>query len=267
MLIDWFTVIAQAVNFLILVWLMKRFLYRPILNALDAREKRIASELADAAAKEAQALSEREEFKRKNDEFEQQRAALLNKVTDEAATERRRLFDQARNDADSLRAKLQDTLGSEYRNLHEELVHRTQAEVFAIARKTLADLAGASLEERMADVFVQHMRGSSSEEKGRLAAMFKSPFHAVHVRSAFELAPAQRTSIEAAVKETLAPTASVQFEVVPDLVSGIELVIQGQKVAWSISDYIKSLERDVNELLKVRQKTEAVNSKPEEHGS
>lgn len=267
MLIDWFTVIAQAVNFLILVWLMKRFLYQPILNALDAREKRIASELADAAAKEAQALSEREEFKRKNDEFDRQRAALLNKATDEATTERRRLFDQARNDADSLRAKQQESLRSEYQQLNEEFARRAQSEVFSIARKTLSDLAGESLEERMADVFVRHIRGLNSEEKARLTAVFKSPFNVVQVRSAFELAPAQRSLIENAVKETLAATASVQFEVVPNLVSGIELVIQGRKVAWSIADYLASLEKDVNELLKVRQKTEAVGLKPEEHGS
>ncbi len=51
MLIDWFTVGAQLLNFLILVWLMKRFLYKPVLDAIDAREKLIATELADAAAK------------------------------------------------------------------------------------------------------------------------------------------------------------------------------------------------------------------------
>jgi F-type H+-transporting ATPase subunit b len=55
MLIDWFTVGAQVLNFLILVWLMKRFLYKPILNAIDAREKRIAKELADADATRAEA--------------------------------------------------------------------------------------------------------------------------------------------------------------------------------------------------------------------
>ena len=51
MLIDWFTIGAQALNFLILVWLLKHFLYQPILNAIDEREKRIAKELADAVAK------------------------------------------------------------------------------------------------------------------------------------------------------------------------------------------------------------------------
>ena len=60
MLIDWFTVGAQVLNFLILVWLLKRFLYKPILDAIDAREERIAAELADADAKKAEAQKERD---------------------------------------------------------------------------------------------------------------------------------------------------------------------------------------------------------------
>jgi F-type H+-transporting ATPase subunit b len=66
MLIDWFTVAAQAVNFLILVWLMKRFLYKPILNAIDAREKKIAATVADASKQKADAEGEKNEFKKKN---------------------------------------------------------------------------------------------------------------------------------------------------------------------------------------------------------
>ena len=102
MLIDWFTVGAQVVNFLILVWLLKHFLYWPILDAIDAREKRIAKELADAGAKMAEAQKERDEFQRKNEEFDQQRTALLNKTTEEAKAERQRLFDEARQAADDL---------------------------------------------------------------------------------------------------------------------------------------------------------------------
>ena len=83
MLIDWFTVGAQALNFIILVWLLKRYLYKPILNAVDTREKRIAAELADAEAEKA-----REEFQHKNEEFDRQRADLLDNVTAEAKAER-----------------------------------------------------------------------------------------------------------------------------------------------------------------------------------
>ena len=117
MLIDWFTVGAQALNFIVLVWLLKRFLYKPILNAIDAREKRIATELADADAKKAEAQRERDEFQHKNEAFDQQRAALLSKATQEANAERQRLLGEAREAADALSAKRQETLSNEVRNL------------------------------------------------------------------------------------------------------------------------------------------------------
>src|ERR1022692_4435567 len=146
MLIDWFTVAAQAINFLILVWLMKRFLYKPILNAIDEREKRIATELANADKKKAEAQKESDEFKHKNEEFDQQRAALLSKATDEAKAERQRLLDEAQTAATAVSSKRQEALRAEELNLRQAIGRRTQQEVFAIARKALTDLATTSLE-------------------------------------------------------------------------------------------------------------------------
>jgi len=84
MLIDWFTVGAQVLNFVVLIWLLRRFLYQPVLNAIAAREKRIADQIADAAAKEAQAATERKTFEDKNTAFDQQRAELVSKATADA---------------------------------------------------------------------------------------------------------------------------------------------------------------------------------------
>src|SRR5580704_10665248 len=165
MLIDWFTIGAQALNFLILVWLLKRFLYTPILHAIDAREKKIAAELADADAKKAEALKERDEFQRKNEAFDGQRAGLLSKAADEAKTEGRRLVDEARKAADDLAARRQEALGADARNLHQALCQRTQQEVFAIARKALTDLATTSLEERLGEVFTRRLRSMDDKAK------------------------------------------------------------------------------------------------------
>src|SRR5271170_3890290 len=174
MLIDWFTVGAQALNFIILVWLLKRFLYKPILNAVDAREKRIAAELADADAKKAEAQKERDDYRHKNEEFDQQRAALLSKATDEAKAERQRLLDDARKAADALSAKRQETLQSDAQNLNQFIRRRTQREVFAIARKALTDLASTSLEERMGEVFISRLRAMDAKAKEGLAQVLKT---------------------------------------------------------------------------------------------
>ena len=248
MLIDWYTVGAQALNFVILVWLMKRFLYKPILHAIDAREKRIAAELADAAAKEAEASKERDEFQHKNEELDQQRAALLKKATDDANAERQRLLDEARQAANALSAKRQEALRTDAKNLNQAIQRRTQREVFAIARKALTDLATTSLEERLVAVFTRRLRELDGPTKAGLAKALEAASDSALVRSAFELPADQRAVIQNALNETFSADVHVRFETAPDLVSGIELAANGQKVGWSIDGYLASLEKGVDEL-------------------
>jgi F-type H+-transporting ATPase subunit b len=257
MLVDWFTVGAQALNFLILVWLMKRFLYKPILNAIDEREKRIAAELADAAAKEAEAQKEQAAFQLKNEEFDKQRAAMMSQATDEAQAERGRLLDEARKAADALAAKRRDALDFEQRELHQSISLRTQQEVFAISRKVLADLAGTAVEERLCGVFVGRLRQLDGNAKQELGAALKSSSAPAVVRSVMELPVEQRSAIQTALNEIFFSEIQVQFETAPSLIGGIELAANGQKVAWSIGDYLTSMEKAVNELLKEKPKPES----------
>jgi F-type H+-transporting ATPase subunit b len=257
MLIDWFTVAAQVVNFLILAWLLKRFLYKPILRAIDAREQRIALALADADVKNAEAKKERDEFQRKNAKFDQQRAALLSKATDETKAERQRLLDEARQAADALSAKRMQTLSNDAQNLKQAISRRTQQEVFAIARKALADLATTSLEERMGEVFTRRLREMDGQSKEGFAKALKTASEPALVRSAFDLPADQRAAIQNSLNETFSAQVRVKFETAPDLVGGIELTTNGQKLAWSIADYLASLEKDVDELLKPQSKPAA----------
>lgn len=252
MLIDWFTVGAQALNFAVLVWLMRRFLYQPILDAIDAREARIAAELADAATSKAQAAKDRTDFQRKSEAFDQARAALLSKATDEANAERRRLLDAARQAAEDFTAKRDEALQTEARNLSQAIARRAQDEVFAIARQALTDLADATLEERMCSEFVRRLRAIDGDAKDGLAQALGSAAGSASVRSAFDLPAAQRAAIEAAVHDTFGPGIALRFETAPELVGGIELRTNGRKVAWSIAGYLSSLQRGVGELLKAQ---------------
>jgi F-type H+-transporting ATPase subunit b len=254
MLIDWFTVAAQILNFLILVWLLKRFLYQPILQAIDDREKKIATELKNADDKKAEAQKERDEFKRKNDEFDQQRAKLLIQVTDEVKTERQRLLDEAAKAAEALQAKRLESLRNEEQHLSQAISLRTQKEVFEISRKVLTDLAGISLEERMVEVFI-HRLSDLPEEKKRILELAIHPSaktspSAVIIQTRFNLSPAQRLSTQEMIKKIFGSDLQFDFKTVPDLMSGIELSTNGQKISWSIEDYMDSLEKGVADLLR-----------------
>jgi len=266
MLIDWFTVGAQAINFLILVWLMKHFLYQPILDAIDTREKRIASELADAQTRKAEAKTERDEFQKKNEAFDQQRAALLTQATDDVKKEREKMLADARQASDDLRTKRQESLRQEQQNLNDEIITRTSDEVFSITRKLLSDLCVVSLEERFVAVFVQHLRALDDKTKATFADAFKKSasnksasdptLHIVLLRSAFDLPEEQRVVIQKALKEIFAVDITLHFETVPALIGGIELITPGQKLAWNVEDYLLSLKKGIDELLKVKDKSE-----------
>jgi F-type H+-transporting ATPase subunit b len=264
MLIDWFTVGAQILNFLILVWLMRHFLYKPIVHAIDEREKRIATELANADKKKTEAQKESDEFKHKNEEFDQQRAALLSKATDDAQAERQRLLDEARQAAAASSLKRQEMLRNEELNLRQAISRRTELEVFAIARKALADLATTSLEERLGEVFTRRLREMDAHAKAGLGEALKRASGPALVRSAFDLPAKQRAVIQNALNETFSADIHLRFETAPDLISGIELTTNGQKLAWSIADYLASMEKGVDEVLKEKDKAIAkAEAKPE----
>lgn len=250
MLIDWFTVGAQVLNFLILVWLMRRFLYGPILRAIDEREKRIAAGLADADRIRSEAQRERDAFREQNSELDSKRAALLGRAAEEAAVERRRLLDEAGSAADALSARRQEALVHDALMLKRAVRMRTQQEVFAIARQALADLADARLEEQIGAVFVKRLRAMEDPAKALMGAALKAGSAPALVRTALDLSEEQRSTIQTALRETFAGDFRLRFETSPDLVSGIELSANGQKVAWSLAGYLASMEERVGTLWK-----------------
>jgi F-type H+-transporting ATPase subunit b len=163
MLIDWFTVGAQALNFIILVWLLKRFLYQPVLDAVDAREARIAAQLADARGMQDKATTERDALHARREAFEREREALLAQAVQDAQAERQRLvLDEATQAADALAGKAPPRARRAGRTpAAARWTNGSGHEVFAISRRALADLASASLEAQIAEVFIERLRTST----------------------------------------------------------------------------------------------------------
>ena len=249
MLIDWFTVGAQVLNFAVLVWLMKRFLYQPILQAIAAREKRIADQIADAAAKEAQAIAERKAFEDKNTTFDQQRASLLEQATAAARAHGQQLADEAQAAALALAAQRQQALATQAQQLQQLIASRATQEVFAVARKTLSDLANVNLEERMVGVFNQRLADLPAPAKNQLGAALTQSTEPARVRSHFALPAHLQAGVQNAVNTSFSAEVPLRFETAPDTVCGIELSVGGQKLAWTITEYLRDLEQGVAELL------------------
>jgi len=256
MFVDWFTLIAQIINFLILAWLLKRFLYAPVLEAIDEREKKISGMFAEAGIKTQAASEKFEEFSRKKEELDRQSESLMAKAADEVKIKSRQMLEEARIESERLRLALNDALEKERLDLEREIIRKITAEVFATARKTLFDLAGVSLEERMTEVFIKRLRGLSPEEKLRITAVLNLKARNVLVRSAFELSQEKRAGIKSAFIDAFAVDTKIDYETRPEIICGIELTANGYRFLWSEEDYLASLKKNVNDFFSKKMKPE-----------
>lgn len=247
MKIDWFTVIAQVINFVILVWLLKRFLYKPILNAIDEREQKVNSQLAEAENKKLEAKLERDEYIEKNENFDKEKQELMEKAIAETKEERERLLKEARQDVDAMKAKHSAAIKEMQNNLIKKYGQNMKEDILSISKKTLSDLASENLEAQVVSIFIKQLDDLKDDERNHLKQSFKSDTNPVLVKSAFSLPTELQNKIKIAVNKILESETTFEFEVKPNLIAGIEMTANGYKLAWSISEYLNSLKKNMVE--------------------
>lgn len=249
MLFDWFTFSAQLVNFLLLVWLLKRFLFKPILKAVDEREKHIATQIHEAEAIKRKAANELELFKNKNDEFERNRQQLINTAITEIESERRKQVEQIRSEIEKLRRQLLETLRNEQQTLNSTVIDLAHSGVFSIARKALSDLASKNLEEQITEVFISRIKNLGIEEKNLMKAEITKVQGKFIIRSAFEIPQDYKMAIKQFFEQEINQISNPVFDLTPRLITGIELVAGGYKLVWNIDNYLAELESGIEKLL------------------
>jgi len=247
-LIDWFTVIAQIVNFLILVGLLKYFLYGRILQAMDQREERIAFRLEEAQEREEQAEKERQQYQSKQEELEEQKADLLDQAREKAASERKRLLDEAREEVEEVKSRWYEALEREKKTFLQDLRQRAGTQVYNITRQALTDLATADLEEQIIEAFCRRLQELPQEKRRELTDVLRQGTEAT-ITSAFELSQAARQKIEGVLQDYMHDGAKLRYQTSPEVISGIELKAPGHKIAWSLDHYLEALEAETREML------------------
>lgn len=248
MLIDWFTVAAQFVNFLILIALLKYFLFDRVVRAMEEREKRIASRMEEAERTKGDLEKERERYEEMRRSLEQEREEILSKARREAAEERKELARSARDDVDRMKARWEEGLRDDREGLLHELTETAGSRFIEVAKQAFGEMADTRLERQMAEAFIRRIEGLGDETSRDMAEAFGSADGAV-VRSAFDLPDEQRRGISEALKKKVPGDLRIRFETSPGLIAGIEIRAKGVKVGWSLDSYLESLRAAVGNLI------------------
>ena len=249
MKIHWVTFACQVVNFFVLVFLLRRFLYQPIVEAMDSREAKIASQLEEAEKAQIAAEEAEKEFKKQRRELDEKRSELLAQAEQEAEGRKKDLIHKARADVDDLQARWRESLRQEKESFLKELRQRSGEQLWSMARRILSDLANADLEKQIVDVFVDRVNSLDDEAIGAFKDLVSGTENAVNVHSSFALPESSLNKVSAALKAKIDESMSVNFIVSDDVVAGIELKACGHKVAWSVGDYLQELEEKLADAL------------------
>jgi F-type H+-transporting ATPase subunit b len=253
MSIDWVTFIAQIINFLTLVWLLRHFLYKPVVGAMNNRQNNINSMLEDAQKSKNEAKEEVERYKQKNNEIDEKRSEMLDAVQKEVETKKKLLTDQAREEVDNEKKKWLEAFNTDKQNALKQIGRHSVQFGNNVARKILYDLANLDLNKLIIDSFLEHFKKMSSDEKRKLIDSVDDNAMIVYISSAFDISDEQRQKIKNAVNLLNGKRIDVDFNTAPDLISGIELRTTGYKLEWNIKDYLDKLEEEFSEAVTMPQ--------------
>jgi F-type H+-transporting ATPase subunit b len=239
--IDWFVFFSQIVNLLILMFLLKKFLFGRIIGAMDAREAKIGAVFTEAEKSRQEAQAAAESHKTKLRELEAGYEQMLNKTRQDAEAYHEELLVKAREEVDFLKARWMEALRSERANFLQELRRLAGHQIYAVSRRVLKDLAGLDLEERIVEILMERIEALDEQERKK----FQGPAEnggSVIISCAFEIPAATQARLNDVLHRFFSDDVTIAYERSDDVLSGCELRSDGHKIAWSAKDYLDSLE-------------------------
>lgn len=247
--IDWFTFGAQVLNFLILVVLLRRFLYEPVTEAIDRREERIRRRQEQAERQLGEAEREAESYRAKKSDLEATREEKLREAEREAEHLLEELEEEAREEAAESRDRWRHAVERQRESLLQELQERVADHALATTRSLLHQLAGRDLEGEAVRTFARRLAELDAEEAAEFVESVRRSDGEVKVYTRFELDSDAREALGEAVRGRLGPGLDLDFETSDGIVLGVELRAGDRKIAWSAGDRLDLAEREVAELL------------------
>jgi len=247
---NWFTLILQLLNFAVLVWLLQRFLYRPVLRMIDARRATIAQQYAEADQAQCAAQEQLAAL-------ESQRAAIANERAEalkSAATEAERQLGLSRAQAQRDAAALLEETRKQLEQERAQLLAEARAAAFElgsqITRRVLAQQPERLRSEAWLEQIEQHLTGLPQAQRNELAGQVASG-GVLTVVTALSLDQDSRERWRAHLQSLLAPAVTIEYAVDPALIAGAQLRFPRAILSFSLESALAALRTELQADVKV----------------
>lgn len=247
MQVNWFTFAAQIVNFLILLWLLKHFLYTPLLNVMKNREDEVQSRLEQARLKLEDAENKSSMYQEKMDELEMKKNEWLDEAKNESEFARKEYMQAAREEVDVIREKWIRSVESEKRLFFETLEQQSVQKILVIVEHILKDLSGSDLEKQTIQRFLDKL--SEKSNRNTIHRGVTGEGEKIEIVSSFIIQAQDRSKIDQKVQSTFPGGRNIVYRTDSELGFGIEIRTDGWKLGWNAKSYLKDMRSDLDHFL------------------
>jgi F-type H+-transporting ATPase subunit b len=248
MLIDNFTVIAQLINFLILVWLLKRFLYQPVLRAIDARERRLQEQQRQAQNEQEQAQELKHKLEGEQLKLQQQRDTLLEQARTEARELKDRELEKARSEIEAQKEQWRDQVRAEQQQVHTHLRDCVLQELHTAVRHALHDLADQRLEQQMVRHFIALIGHLAPEQCTQLERISANTETDPLLKTSFPVDENTRKDLSSTLSDKLG-LKNVNFRHDTTMTCGIKLEWDDYHLEWNLDAYLEQMKQKLQHQL------------------
>jgi len=247
MQIDLFTFIAQIINFSILIFLLNKFLFKRIIKAMDERQAKISKDISEAEAKNADAEELVKQNRAVNEKLSRDSAGMLEEAKAAADKAKETFLALSRAEAEAVKQSWYRDIEAQKQVFMDGLKERSGEFMFLLAEKALKDLAGEELSQRISGVFLKKILDIESAKAQDIKAKIRDSKIPLKIRSSFEVKEPVKNEINIAIKEKFSYAGQIDFEISRD-VCGVELVLDGYLIAWSVQEYLKQLDEELKKV-------------------
>jgi F-type H+-transporting ATPase subunit b len=240
MQLDWTTFLLEIVNFLVLVWLLKRFFYQPVLKVIGARQAAIDDTVAKARAKELAASALAEKYDARLKDWEKEREQARSALREEVGKERERLLAKLNSDLDEERTRQHAVDDKTQREWTLRAETTAVARAGSFASRLLQRLAGPELEGKLIDVAIEDLAALSPARLAELRATLRDARGTVAVVTAYPLADERRDALKTAIRPLRESESKYVFTTDPALLAGMRVTVGPWTLRANLADELKA---------------------------
>ncbi len=238
--LNWSTFTLEIINFLVLIWLLKRFLYKPVLNAIQERRALIQQETDDALHLQKEAQGLKKQYENRLQDWEQERQQAHEVLQQELESERNHQLEALKSTLAKEREKLLVTEESRQRELQRNIQHQALQQGAEFATRILKSSSGPELEERIIEMAIADLEKLDQQQIEDLQAHWGKPSNTIQVDSAYVISSEQQQALEAGLQRVIQQPLTFTYHQQPELIAGVYISVGAWTIQANIRDDLKA---------------------------